>query len=316
MATTSAFTAALVGAALVVAACHHAPEETPAPPDAAPGASREPVPQHTTSTALPCRVVTLEGDVRPVHGNLWDGGTVDAPLMLEATIPDDVWLLAGDRARLVAKDPRTTRETTFLGLARFRACVGRREESWLGAGRFTSTVGAGESPGAEEWVITPFAVVRYAAAKLQIEVNIKATTVSVESGPAFVWAADDARAERRDRAGDSGAEDASDPPWLRVRGGIMQVLSISATAARPAVDACAERAQVAEKLTRALMTGPAAGARERVAEQVRARRLARASCALAGLRVELSQDAEARRELEDVLRGANARWTAVPLAPR
>jgi hypothetical protein len=316
MARSTAIAAVLAGAAFGVA-CHRVPKETPSAPDAAPSASAEPTPHHASS-ALPCRVVTLDGDVRPVHGNLFDGGTVDAPLMLQSTVPDDVWLLAGDRARLVVKDPRTTRETTFLGHARFRACVGRHEESWVGSGRFASTVGAGESPGAEEWVITPFAVIRYAAAKLQLEVSIKATSLSVESGPAFVWAADDARVERRDRAKDAGAEDVSDRPWLRVSEGTMQAMSVSAAADRSAVDACAERARGAEALTREVMSGAGdagpGGARERVVEQVRARRLARATCALAGLRVELARDPDARRDLEDALRDANARWAAVPPA--
>jgi hypothetical protein len=318
MTRSTAIAAVLAGAALDVA-CHRAPRETPAtaPADAAPSASAAPAPPHVTAPALPCRVVTLEGDVRPVHGDQFDGGTVGAPLMLQATVPDDTWLLAGARARLVAKDPRTTRETTFLGAARFRACVGRREESWLGSGRFESSVGAGESPGAEEWVITPFAVVRYAAAKLQLEGSERAMTLSIEGGQAFVWAADDAHAERRDRTKDAGAEDVSDRPWMRVSDGTMQVFSVSATAARSAVDACAERARGAEALTRDVMAGADAApgeARERVTGQVRARRLARATCALAGLRVELARDTEARGALEDALRDANARWAAVPLA--
>jgi hypothetical protein len=321
---------AAVWVAALCAACHRAPQEahdagTPgegaSPP---PSAALERGPHHATATALPCRAVTLEGDVRPIHGDPFDGGTTEAPVVLQSTLPEDVWLLAGDRARLVAKDPRTTRETTFVGPGRFRPCVGHREESWVGAGRFDSTVGAGESPGAEEWVVTPFAVVRYASAKLQLEVMPKTMNLAIEAGPVFVWPADDAKSDRHDRApsrGDAAAlEDDTDLPWQRVGEGNMHVLSISASAARPAVDTCADRARRAEELTRRIMTtaveaGASRALSERVAEQVRARRLARAACAVAGVRLALSGESAERRDLEGILRDANARWAAVPLAP-
>src|SRR6516225_7041636 len=68
-----------------------------------------------------------------------------------------------------------------------RACVTHREESWLTAGRFESAIGAGETPGAEEWVVTPFGVVRYMAAKVAVEVRARDASVAVGSGPVFLW---------------------------------------------------------------------------------------------------------------------------------
>lgn len=321
-----------IAAALVSVACHRVPQDhvgDDAASSVAPSASAAPsaaagehAEHHATGFNLPCRAVAVDGDVRPIHGDLMDGGTIEPPIALQAIVPEGVWLVAGDHARLVAKDPRTTRETAFVGPARFRACVAHREESWVGAGHFDSAVGAGESPGAEEWLITPFAVIRYSAAKLHVEVAATATHIVVETGPAFVWAADDARALRRDRAtpGDGGPDDATDLPWRRVGEGTMHVISTASPAARSAVDACVERARHTEELTRAMRAGaPAAGPDagvtpgERIAEQVRARRLARASCALASVRVALSGDADTRRDLEAALGDANARWAAVPL---
>ena len=103
---------------------------------------------------IPCRAIAVDGPVR-VEGA--DAGA----LALQSEIPDQTWLSLGPDARLVAKDPRTTRETAFVGPARVRSCVAHREESWLAAGRFESAIGAGETPGAEEWVVTPLGVVRY-----------------------------------------------------------------------------------------------------------------------------------------------------------
>ena len=48
-------------------------------------------------------------------------------------------------------------------------------------------MGAGESPGAEEWVVTPFGVVRYGAAKLSVDVGAKDADVAVATGIAFLW---------------------------------------------------------------------------------------------------------------------------------
>ncbi len=190
----------LAALALAVACTPQKPTETDAAPsavpvaplDAAPSSSAAPMDAHAhmehweearaSALRIPCRAIAVDGPVR-VEGS----GDAGGPLPFQGEIPDETWLTLGKDARLVAKDPRTTRETTFVGPARVRACVAHREESWLVAGRFESAIGAGETPGAEEWVVTPLGVVRYMAAKVAVEVRARDTAVGVGSGPAFMW---------------------------------------------------------------------------------------------------------------------------------
>ncbi len=155
-----------------------APHERPANSAGPSGSSNAVMLAH-----LPCRAIAADGDVEAE--TYPDAGGARVTNMSE--IPDNVWLSLAQGARLVAKDPRTTRETTFLGPSRARACVERGEESWLVSGSFESVVGAGESPGAEEWVVTPQAVVRYAAARLHIDAEPQTTRVRLANGVAFIW---------------------------------------------------------------------------------------------------------------------------------
>lgn len=108
--------------------------------------------------AIPCRAIAVDGSVR--SDDDVDAGASPNALALRGEIPSEGWLSLGADSRLVAKDPRTTRETVFVGPARVRPCVAHREEAWVASGRFESAVGAGETPGAEEWLVTPLAVAR------------------------------------------------------------------------------------------------------------------------------------------------------------
>jgi hypothetical protein len=216
-------------------------------------------------------------------------------------------------ARLVAKDPRTTRETTVSGPARARVCVDHREEAWIGEGTFESATGSGETPGAEQWVVTPDTVIRYAAARLRVEVSSRGSTAALLSGTAFVWAPGPISLERSPRkdAGDAAGprhEDASDAPWRRVSDATVHVARASAADAGPSsADECAARADRSQRLAGALFARPGLGgaeAGEQIAEQVRERRLARASCALASVRVALlPPSAEAEHAAAALRRG-------------
>ena len=143
---------------------------TTAPPlhaaDVTETATAAPSPAAARRRGMPGRAIAVDGEVRSED----DGGT---PVALSSGIALDPWIDLVSGARLVAKDPRTTRETTFRGPARVRACVDSIEESWVDSGSFESSVGAGESPGAEEWVVTPLGVVRFAAAKLGVQVSTR-----------------------------------------------------------------------------------------------------------------------------------------------
>jgi hypothetical protein len=274
-----------------------------------PPASAHPHPQR-----LACRAIAVDAAVH--LDTLADAGLV--PLLVEGLVPTEGWLTLGKGAKFVAKDPRTTRETTFRGgPGRVRACVGYAEESWIAAGGFDSTIGSGESPGQEEWVVTPLAVVRYAAAKLSVDVHASpargATAdegVAVTEGVAFLWAGDDVRF----RGLEGGATAKGDDGWIRVENAS---LSLSPTAGPPdtldaahsAIDKCGSLAKIAHGLTSTLMAGSADAAV--ITQQVTTRRLARAACDVAGLRIAALPPSDATLGLGRSLAEANVAWTTI-----
>ena len=270
------------------------------------------------SGAIGCRAVSADGEVTASPEG--EAGPV-VSLTAQGEIPNDQWLLLATKSRVVAKDPRTTRETTFLGPARVRPCVGRREESWIAQGTFESAPGAGEAPGSEEWVTTPHGVLRYVAAKLRVSVLPKETTVKLGSGVAFFWAADDVRTVRLDKPDSRGRADAApdDEPWQRLNEGTLRAVMRTGGplvgAARSSVGACSVVALRSEDLARALLSGEKADASDlgrSVADQITARLIARASCSVAGLRVAALTALETRTELSRMVERANARWSNLP----
>jgi hypothetical protein len=334
----------LLALALVLAGCSacedRAPTEgvTSAPsPSAADTTERAAVaapPLPTPRRATPCRAITVDGEVRSED----DAGTA---VGLSSGIALEAWIDLSPGARLVAKDPRTTRETTFRGPSRVRACVDSIEESWLDTGTFESNVGAGESPGAEEWVITPLGVVRFAAAKLGVQVSphrrsrapaaVKASAgpgkapffaresvrVTVTEGVAFVWAASDVIERGAEPHAESGVDDEG---WRRVSDDTT-VLALGAPTpsldlARAAVSACETVGRSAHDLANALLSNDAGS--QVAARQVATRRLARAACAVAALRVGALPDDEdpaARQTAAASLRDSLALWHELPQKP-
>lgn len=241
-------------------------------------------------------------------GAATDAGTT--PLLLQGLVPTEAWLDLAEGARFVAKDPRTGRETTFRGPGRARACVNDAEESWLESGVFESSVGSGEAPGAEEWVVTPLGVVRYAAGKLRVEVGPRQVSLDVDAG-AFVWRAADTRPARE--AG--GLEEG----WQRVEAVHKTIIAwngkaggpVTLDAADAAVADCADLARKAHELAAALLRGSSdAGT---IAEQVTTRRLARAACAVSEVRVRSLPKSERAAQLASKLTAATGLWSTLPL---
>lgn len=287
---------------------------------------------------VPCRAIAVDGPVRVLKvgferaAERGDAGPLEgdagAALALEGQIPSETWLALSTDARLVAKDPRTTRETSFLGPARVRACVDHREESWVAAGRFESAIGAGETPGAEEWVVTPLGIVRYLAAKVSVDVHARDARVALGSGVAFLWLPDDVHQGRPSPAssgpaatrpaglpGDAGATDAAPGPlaattvvdddgWLRMSEGTLDVsttrpatLRETDRAARASVDRCVALEKRARELAAQLLSGPLAADGGTAKDQMQTRRIARAACAVAALRVDMLGPAGPRAEM-------------------
>jgi hypothetical protein len=303
---------ALIGSAGGCGACE--PNKTP-PPSPSASASAAPPPASLPSARPPrpqpklaCRAITVEGDVHvePAAGPAADAGLT--PVLLQGLAPTEAWVGLAKGARLVVKDPRTTRETSLRGVpgpARARVCVGFAEESWVTAGRFESSVGAGEAPGAEEWIVTPFGVVRYGAAKITVDVQPRDAEVKLESGVAFAWM------PVAPTPADAGLEDG----WVRLAQGTSHLQSHEpaggADAARTALDRCKTLAASARALAAQVMS-PQGVDGGTIAAQVSTRRLARASCAVATLRVHALPEADAAPLLRS-LGEANASWSAVPV---
>jgi hypothetical protein len=293
----------------------------PAAPAASPASRPADAMHPPEALVLPCRAIALDGRVEAEP--LVDGSAGLAPLALalQGDVPAG-WLALADGSRLVAKDPRTARETTFHGPARVRDCLGGAEEAWLARGSFESTPGAGEAPGSEEWVVTPHAVVRYAAAKVRVDVRPTGTTATIGAGVAFLWPPQD-----KGHLAEG---------WQRLNGGEQaRVAAPLPASARPrqAVERCAVLATRSKELAAGLFAAVAgtsdAGS---VAEQVTTRRLARAACSVARVDLEvLGEGADAGGgSAADASGGgaggagaawaarlaeAEAAWRALPLAP-
>jgi hypothetical protein len=261
-----------------------------------------------------CRVLAIDGDVRvdtSAGQSEADGGPV---LAIRSEIPPLGWLSLGANARLVAKDPRTARETIFRGPGRARVCVDLGEESWVAAGTFESALGTGEAPGAEEWVVTPLGVVRFGGGKVRLEVLGKRVRVSVASGAAFLWMAGDAST----RIGDGGAPRTIDDGWARIPDGDATLTASTSRTpldvARDALEKCTQLARSARDLTSKLLAGDAESAT--AAQQVVARRLARAACAVASLRADIlpapDASSEVKSRLSSSLGEAAALWRSLP----
>jgi len=163
--------------------------------------------------------------------------------------------------------------------------------------------------------VTPLAVLRYASAKLRVAVGPKGTSITPSAGVTFAWLADDAHARS---GGDAGAVAATAADgWERV-GEAPLILEAAAAvpeaqAARASVDRCAALADHSHELATLLMA-PTVGLPDAsaAAEQVIARRQARAACAVAALRVGALAEAPAKDALAAKLAESVAVWTALP----
>jgi hypothetical protein len=127
---------------------------------------------------LSCRAMAVTGSPTIAV----DGGA-SKPLAMNDFA--DGWVTLGAADTLTVTLPRSGREITFVGPALFEPCVGA-EEAWLLRGRFQGARGSGESPGAEEWVVTPFGVVRYGAAIVEVTVDDAGAHASLKGGSATI----------------------------------------------------------------------------------------------------------------------------------
>ena len=235
------------------------------------------------AAVAPCRVMSASGDVLREESH--------ARLIAPAALVDAPWISLGKAAKISVTNAASAREIGFEGPGRVRPCVGEglAEEAWLTTGTFASSRGTGARPGAEEWVITPFVVVRYASQAVEVSVSDAGVDVtSAEGVSAFA----------------GGAVDAGDPAWAFVHG--KATFKPGATM-QSLVDRCVQSSQAASDLA-ASIAAPDAALGELAPRHVAARQLARAYCAMARVRLELlppAREPSAQRLAVDM---ADARW--------
>jgi hypothetical protein len=258
--------------ALAMVACSRS--STPAAPDAAPAPTAAPAPvadaaPRTAATILPrppkppCRAIQVVGAARTADAG---GG---APIRSGDAV--ERWVSLDPSTKVTVKEPSSARELLFTGAAgaTFLACS-HEDEAWLANGEFVGTRGQGERPGADQWLVTPFAVVRYGGATVDVTVDGTSTRAVLQSGSAQAIASD----------GDGWH--ALDPSSPFVAKGALDEASSAAVASR-----CAQTETAAKALEEALLAPGEtqdSGFGELARRATEARTLARAACAISALR--------------------------------
>jgi hypothetical protein len=281
---------------LVLAGCpkdEHAPapgvlEDAAAPLASAmiPTQTRPPAPSNP-----PCRAIAITGKITDA-----DAGT---PLAIGGTLADTI-LLLDDSAKMTVKAPESGREITFRGPGRVRACVGGDPEHWLLEGTAMSTAGSGEKPGAEEWIVTPFGIARYASAMLEIKVVKDRASLRLMNGSASVFA------PRPVLGADASATAAPASNAWTDASPISPIDMLAPGPAKPLVDACARLAKEARDLG-AQVVAPGANLSDLAPKHVQARKNARAACALA----RVAAAAQADKSLVNAAEASDAAWRVV-----
>jgi hypothetical protein len=206
----------------------------------------------------------------------------------------DALFVLHDGSKMTVKAPESGREITFEGPGSIRACVANDPEHWLLKGSILVTPGSGEKPGAEDWIVTPNGIVRYASALAKVRVEKDRTTVRVMNGVASIFAP-------------KPAADAGVPPntWTEVTAASPADM-LAPGPAKPLVDACQGVAKEARDLG-AQVTAEGANLAELAPKHVEARRRARAACALA----RVAAAAQSDRALWARAEAADAEWRDV-----
>jgi hypothetical protein len=268
---TSATRLALAGA-LAVSACGKPP--APGPGDAAPAPTIAAAPvldagPRPVATMVPhpppppCRAIRVVGAARASDAG---GG---APIRTGDAV--DRWVTLDPATKVTVKEPSSARELLFTGAAgaTFLACY-HENEAWLASGEFVGTRGLGERPGADQWVVTPFAVVRYGGATVDVTVDRASTRAVLQTGSAQAIASD----------GD--AWHALDPSSPFVAKGALDEAGNAAAANR-----CVSAETAAKALEDALLAPGEtqdSGFGELARRATEARTLARAACSISALR--------------------------------
>jgi hypothetical protein len=205
----------------------------------------------------------------------------------------DGWVtLATAADTLTVTLPRTGRELRFVGPAVVEPCVGA-DEAWVLKGRFQGSRGSGESPGAEQWIVTPFGVVRYGASILEVTVEDALVRTSLKGGSATVlpegataWQLLANEAPR------------SDGGKVGTGATVTKGAPLGARASAASADRCAKESALSQALQDALVApdaGPSPSFGDLAMRANDAHVLARATCAMAKMREQAPPSSAAAR---------------------
>jgi hypothetical protein len=226
---------------------------------------------------------------------------VDAALKPGALLKGAKWVELPAGARISVRHAASARELSFEGPARAVICRNGEEQVLLAEGRVSASAGPGARPGAEVLIATPWGLVRYGDATIEVRTSGRRTEVTVRGGEAWLEPAKGAT----------------------LRGGGKLVPGKKATLTGPpavtpqsSVAACAQAAAAARDSAAALLE-PASGAADagslgaRAAAQVRNRRAARYACAIAAAAIGQLKDPD-RERLGTELERSERLWRAMP----
>lgn len=176
---------ALVALLVAVSCRSRAPEPAPKPPASerartAVHASAPPRPSTTTPkprrSGPPCGVLAVKA------GSPLPAGTPS----VGAGFAGQAWLNLAPGVEVAMKHGATTREFRLVGPGRFLPCPQSEEEVVIASGTVVTTPGPGSRAGAEVMLATPFGVVLYADAALELVVKDDRMALTVKQGEATI----------------------------------------------------------------------------------------------------------------------------------
>jgi hypothetical protein len=285
---------------------------------------RPPIHSQPVKPKFPCRAIDalnkpflLPSPTSPIPTGADAGSNF---LARDMQIPEGDWIDLPATAKVTAKSPRTLRETIYEGPGFARPCVDHDEEAWMIGGSFSAISPGNESPGAEEWLITPFGVVRYTSATLFVRFDKKSIDVKVSGGNASILVPSFSHLKD---GGDAGvALDAGTSDWIREDQGFSGTLSpLLADDKLPAaaIATCAAAAANAKAIALQL-DAPDASIGILGAAHTDARRLARGLCSVARVLVAKLPDDKAgatanpssKTKLQAAIDTAEKDWRTLP----
>lgn len=244
-------------------------------------------PPKSSAAALapaPCRVLQVTGRARAGDG---------AELVALGGLDGKSWLELEANTKLSVRHGATAREFALVGPGRFLACRSGLEQVLIAEGGFESSPGAGVRPGAEMWVATPFAALRYADGSAAIRADRGATHVRVSSGRITVESTGE-----NSRSLTLSAP--SEKHWP------------SAVAPAARLKTCETAAGAAKTSADAVLSAANTELGKLAAAQLASRRRARAECLIAEAAIERVRDPGEKARLRDQLERANRAWQGVP----